>query len=476
MQSCFSKTYGLSSGVRHSLQLYRKRTKIRFWAHSVSTDFSRSRALGSFFKNLLLAARVFYLTEPHCIGFGPCFNISYSLKKWIGSMRRPIKKSKYAGWGLSNVKLKLTAQGAVESTKYLLVPSYFWALSALPLGKAVRKESLPFLWQTSHFSYLDRGSLQLLGTRLSNKNLYGLGQILICGPLLLGHQPLVVSLPDLSVYKRRLRKFYSTLSRQYLGIWWERHLAYVKNDKEKIFCPLLRSRFLWNALALKNAREDFLGLFELEDVCRYSFYRFRTTILLPSVLRFTPRHRYLMWKPYLNILLNKFVKYQVAYTPVYDKLPQTRFVKPLGFYLLRRLIFMLTKRGERRRVYGILWKTIALLRTQRGGKDVQELSMLLKNLRPKFSLRKKMVGRRAVLLPGILPNSKKLNVVARWLVRSLYLKRERSLDRELARLLFETIANNGPAVKLKKQFEILVGHSLNNLRTQQRRPSRRGVY
>ena len=102
--------------------------------------------------------------------------------------------------------------------------------------------------------------------------------------------------------------------------------------------------------------------------------------------------------------------------------------------------------------------------------------MLLKNLRPKFSLRKKMVGRRAVLLPGILPNSKKLNVVARWLVRSLYLKRERSLDRELARLLFETIANNGPAVKLKKQFEILVGHSLNNLRTQQRRPSRRGVY
>lgn len=45
--------------------------------------------------------------------------------------------------------------------------------------------------------------------------------------------------------------------------------------------------------------------------------------------------------------------------------------------------------------------------------NVQELSTLLKNLRPKFSIRKKMVGRRMILLPGILPQFKKLRVVAR---------------------------------------------------------------
>jgi ribosomal protein S7 len=109
------------------------------------------------------------------------------------------------------------------------------------------------------------------------------------------------------------------------------------------------------------------------------------------------------------------------------------------------------------------------MQIERTGGSIQELSTLLKNLRPKFSIRKKMVGRRMILLPGILPKFKKLRVVARWLVRALYLKRERSLTREWLRLLQETVQNEGPSVKFKEQFEITVSHNLNNLRTGRRR-------
>ena len=147
----------------------------------------------------------------------------------------------------------------------------------------------------------------------------------------------------------------------------------------------------------------------------------------------------------------------------------------MAYKFLRRVSFLLTKRGGRLRAF----KFLVLLRNltsvemlpgsfmrhaekARNTKDI--FVRIMKNLKTYFFLRKFTKGRKTTLIPGILYKRKKIKVIARWFLASL---RKKKLGRPLLEKLLENTRNvyygQGASQELQMRFNLQVRDSKINI-------------